>query len=62
MHEFQDGGQGLRGVEGGVVEQNDATRLQLLRDPLIDGFGIVIFPVQTVHIPLDRFHTNGANS
>lgn len=48
MHEFQDGGQGLRGVEGGVVEQNDAPRLQLLRDPLIDGFGIVIFPVQTI--------------
>ena len=27
MHEFQDGGQGLRGVEGGVVEQNNAPRL-----------------------------------
>ena len=44
------------------MEQNNAPRLQLLRDPLIDGFGIVIFPVQTIHVPLDRLHTNGANS
>ena len=37
-------------MQGGVVKENDAPRLQMLRDPLEDGIGIVILPIQTIHI------------
>ena len=50
MHILQDGGQGLRRMQGGVVKENDAPRLQMLRDPLEDGIGIVILPIQTIPI------------
>ena len=50
---FQDGGQGLRRVQGGVVKEHDAPRLQMLRDPLEDGIGIVILPIQTIPIGKD---------
>ena len=45
---FQNGGQGLRGVECGIVEQDNASRVDPGGDALIDGVGIVVFPVQTV--------------
>ena len=50
MHVLQDGGKGLRRVQGGVVKEHDAPRLQMLRDPLEDGIGIVILPIQTIPI------------
>ena len=46
----EDGRQGLRRVQRSVVEQHDAPRLQMLRDPLEDGIGIVILPIQTIPI------------
>ena len=48
---FQDPGQGLRGVEGRVVEQHDAARLHLGGDTIEDGVRVVILPVQTVRVP-----------
>lgn len=48
VHVFQDGGQGFGGMEGGVVEQDDAPGLQMLCDTLEDGVGVVILPVQTI--------------
>ncbi len=53
MHVLQDGGKGLRRVQGGVVKEHDAPRLQMLRDPLEDGIGIVILPIQTIPIGKD---------
>lgn len=52
-HKLQDGGQGLRCVERGIVEQNDAPRLQVLCDPLVYSLGVVILPVQAVPIGKD---------
>ena len=45
---FQNGGQGLRGVEGGIVEQHDAPRIDPCGDSGVDGVGIIVFPIQTV--------------
>lgn len=45
---FQNGGQGLRGVEGGIVEQHDAPRSDSCGDSGVDGVGIIVFPIQTV--------------
>ena len=45
---FQDGGEGLRGVEGGVVKKSDAARLYFFGDPPGDLVGLQILPVQTV--------------
>jgi len=45
---FNDGGQSLRGVEGGVVEEYDGAGLHLGGDPLGDVGGGEVFPVQTV--------------
>ena len=48
MHEFQDGGQGLRGVEGGVVEEDDGPGAHVPCHPLGDGGRVIILPVQAV--------------
>ena len=48
---FQDPGQSLRGMEGGVVEQDDAARLHLGGDAAVNGVGVVVLPVQTVRVP-----------
>ena len=45
---LQNGGQSLRGVEGGVVKEDDASRLDLAGDPVIDSAGIIVLPVQAV--------------
>jgi len=45
---FQDAGQGLRGVEGGVVEEDDGPGADLGGHPVGDGGGIVVLPVQAV--------------
>ena len=45
---FQDGGEGLRGVEGGVVEEDDGAGGDLGGYPLGDGGGVVVLPVQAV--------------
>ena len=39
-----------------IVKQYNAPRLQILRHPLKNRLGIVVLPVQTVHIPLNRLH------
>ena len=43
----EDGGQGLRRVQRGVVEQNDAAL------PLADGIRVVVLPVQGIPIGND---------
>ena len=55
---FQNGGQGLRGVEGGVVEEDDGPRPHLAGHPLGDLFRRDLLPVQAVHIPLDGLHAD----
>ena len=45
---LQDPGQGLRGVEGGVVEEDDGTGADFGGHPVGDGGGIVVLPVQAV--------------
>lgn len=45
---LQDAGQGLRGVLGSVVEQDDGPRLDLGGDPLDDLGSGEVFPVQGV--------------
>ena len=47
-HVVQDGGESLRGVEGGVVEQADGPALYPLRHPLGDFACRDVLPVQTV--------------
>ena len=49
----ENGGQGLRRVQGGVVEQHDAARLYLGGHPLADGVRVIVFPVQRVPIGKD---------
>ena len=56
---LDDAGQGLRGVEGGVVEQDDGPGLDLGGHPLGDVGGGQVLPVQAVHIPLDGLHAHG---
>lgn len=58
---FNDGGQGLRGVLGGVVEQHDGARLHLGDHPLCDLVGGQVFPVQAVYVPLNGLHADGAD-
>ena len=45
---LQNRGQGLRCVEGGIVEQHDASRRDSGGDPGVDRVGIVVFPIQAV--------------
>ena len=45
---LDDGGQGLRGVEGGVVEQNNRTGLYLGGHPPGDLPRLQILPIQAV--------------
>lgn len=45
---FDDAGQGLGGVLGGVVKQHDGTGTDFASDPLGDVGGGQVFPVQTV--------------
>ena len=45
---LDDGGQGLRGMEGGVVEQDDGAGLDLGGHPLDDLSGGQVLPVQAV--------------
>ena len=45
---LDDGGQGLRRVEGGVVEQDDGAGLDLGGHPLDDLSGGQVLPVQAV--------------
>ena len=51
---LDDGGQGLRGVEGGVVEQDDGAGLDLGGHPLDDLSGGQVLPVQAVIERNDR--------
>ena len=48
---LDDAGQRLRGVEGGVVEEDDGAGLHPGRHPLRDLPGGELFPVQTIPIP-----------
>ena len=48
---FKNAGQGFRGVEGGVVEENDGSRLDLGSDPLRDLRRRKVLPVQAVTFP-----------
>ena len=50
-HPLQYPRQGLRGVEGGVVEQHNAPRPHLGRDPPENGVSVIVLPVQAVPIP-----------
>ena len=54
----EDGRQGLRRVQRGVVEQHDAPRLHLGCYAPAYRIRVVVLPVQGVHIPLDRFHAD----
>lgn len=49
----EDGGQRLRRVQRGIVEQHDAPRLHLGGHPLIDGGRVIVLPVQRVPIGKD---------
>ena len=49
----ENGGQGLRRVQGGVVEQHDAALLHPAGHPLADGVRVIVFPVQRVPIGND---------
>ena len=60
----EDGGQGLRRVLTGIVEQHDAAALQFPRHPPCDLLRADPLPVETVHVlhrskPLQR---NGSRS
>ena len=48
---LQDAGQGLRGVEGRVVEEHDGAGLHPGGDPLGDLAGGEVLPVQAVTFP-----------
>ena len=48
---LDDGGQGLRRVEGGVVKQDDGPGLDLGGHPLDDLSGFQVLPVQTIAFP-----------
>lgn len=54
----QNARQGLRGVQGGVVEEDDGPRPHVGRHPLGDGRRVILLPVQAVHVPLDGFQTH----
>ena len=56
---LNDTGQGLRGVEGGIVKEDDGTGLDLAHHPLGNLRGGKILPVQAVHIP-NRFKRLGS--
>ena len=49
----EDGGQGLRRVQRGVVEQHDAALLHPAGHPLADGVRVVVLPVQGVPVGND---------
>ena len=49
----EDGGQRLRRVQRGIVEQHDAPRLHLGRHPLAYRLRVVVLPVQRVPIGND---------
>ena len=49
----KDGGQRLRRVQGGVVEQHNAALLHPAGHPLADGVGIIVLPIQRVPIGKD---------
>ena len=49
----ENGGEGLRRVERGVVEQHDAPRLYPGGHPLADGLCVVVLPVQGVPVGKD---------
>ena len=49
----ENGGEGLRRVERGVVEQHDAPRLYPGGHPLADGLCVVVLPVQGIPIGKD---------
>ena len=49
----EDGGQRLRRVQRGIVEQHDAPRLHLGRHPLAYRLRVVVLPVQGVPIGND---------
>ena len=55
---LQNGGQSLGGVEGGIVEEHDGSRLNLAGDPLDNLRGGQILPVQAVTVP-NRFKPPG---
>ena len=55
---LEDGGQSLRGVEGGVVEEHNGAGLHLGGDPLGDLPGGDVLPVQAVPVP-NRFKPLG---
>ena len=58
---FQNGGESLWGVLCGVMKQDDGAGADLGGDPLGDLVGGDVLPVQTVHVPLDRLHADGAD-
>ena len=45
---FQDRGQGLRCVQCGVMEQNDAAVGYFACDAVINRRGVVVLPIQTI--------------
>ena len=49
----EDGGQGLRRVQRGVVEQHDAALPHPAGHPLADGIRVVVLPVQGIPIGKD---------
>lgn len=57
----EDGGQRLRCMQRGVVEQHDAAGLDLGGHALADGVRVVVLPIQRVHIPLDGLHTHSTD-
>lgn len=50
---FQNTRQRLRCVECRVVEQHNAAGLHLGGDSLVDGVGVVVLPVEGIHIGKD---------
>ena len=50
---FQNTRQRLRCVERGIVEQHDTAGLHLGGDPLVDGVGVVVLPVEGIPIGKD---------
>lgn len=58
---FNDSGQRLGGVKRGIVEEDYGAGLNFGSHPLGDVARGEILPVQTVHVPLDRFHAHRAH-
>ena len=56
-----DGENCLWCVEGGIVEEDDTALLYLACHTAADGSGIIVLPIQRIHIPLDGLHTHGAD-